>query len=44
MYENDFDYEMFTSDELLAELGLDAYTIRKLRDEAQGEAEEFCSA
>ena len=29
MYENDFDIEMFTSDELLAEIGLDAYTIRK---------------
>ncbi len=41
MYENDFDYEMFTSDELLAEIGLDAHTIRKLRDEAKGEAEEF---
>ena len=42
MYENDYDIEMFTSDELLAELGLDAYTIRKLRDEADGEME-FCS-
>ena len=41
MYENDFDVP--TPDELLAELGLDAYTIRKLRDEAQGEAEVFCS-
>ena len=42
MYENDYDIEMFTADELLAELGLDAYTIRKLRDEADGEVE-FCS-
>jgi len=41
MYENDCDIEMFTSDELLAELGLDAYTIRVIRDEAKGEAEEF---
>ena len=43
MYENDHDIEMFTSDELLAEIGLDAYTIRKIRDEADGEVEEFCS-
>ena len=43
MYENDFDVDVPTADELLAELGLDVYTIRKLRDEAQGEAEEFCS-
>ena len=42
MYENDCEVEMFTCDELLAEIGLDAYTIRKLRDEADGE-EEFCS-
>ena len=41
MYENDYDIEMFTSDELLAEIGLDAYTIRKLRTEADGEGEEF---
>ena len=41
MYENDCDVEMFTCDELLAEIGLDAYTIRKLRDEADGEGEEF---
>ena len=34
MYENDYDIETFTSDELLAEIGLDAYTIRKLRSEA----------
>ena len=40
MYENDVDVP--TTDELLAELGLDAYTIRKIRDEAWGE-EEFCS-
>ena len=43
MHENDHDHETFTCEELLAELGLDAYTIRKLRDEAQGEVEEFCS-
>ncbi len=42
MYENDFDVDVPTTDELLAELGLDAYTIRKIRDEAGGE-EEFCS-
>ena len=41
MYENDHDYEMFTTDELLAEIGLDAYAIRVIRDEAKGEAEEF---
>ena len=39
MYENDCEVEMFTCDELLAELGLDAYTIRKIRDEAGGEEE-----
>ena len=43
MYENDYDADAPTPDELLAELGLDAYTIRKIRAEAQGEAEEFCS-
>ena len=43
MHENDYDIERFTSDELLAEIGLDTYTIRKLRDEADGEGEEFCS-
>ncbi len=43
MYENDYDVDVPTADELLAELGLDAYTIRKLRDEAQGETEKFCS-
>ena len=42
MYENDYDIEMFTRDELLAEIGLDTYTIRKLRTEADGEVE-FCS-
>ena len=42
MYENDFDVDVPTTDELLAELGLDAYTIRKLRAEADGEVE-FCS-
>ena len=31
MYENDFDPDNLTGDELLAEIGLDAYTIRKLR-------------
>ena len=29
MYENDYDVDVPTADELLAELGLDAYTIRK---------------
>ncbi len=43
MYENDYDVDVPTAGELLAELGLDAYTIRKLRDEARGEAEEFFS-
>ena len=43
MHENDYDVDVPTADELLAELGLDAYTIRKIRTEAQGEAEEFCS-
>ena len=43
MYENDYDIEIFTSDELLAEIGLDAYTIRKICAEANGEVEEFCS-
>ena len=41
MYENDFDYEMFTSDELLAEIGLGAYTIRVIRTEAKEESEEL---
>ena len=43
MYENDYDVEMFTSDELLAEIGLDAYTIRKIYVEADGEVGEFSS-
>ena len=42
MYENDFDIDVPTADELLAELGLDAYTIRKIHAEADGEVE-FCS-
>ena len=42
MYENDFDVDVPTADELLAELGIDAYTIRKLRAETDGEVE-FCS-
>ena len=41
MYENDYEVDVPTPDELLAELGLDAYTIRVIRAEAQGEAEEF---
>ena len=41
MYENDYDVDVPTADELLAELGLDTYTIRKLRAEADGEREEF---
>ena len=43
MYENDCDVEMFTNDELLAEIGLDAYAIRVIRAEAKEETEEFCS-
>ena len=43
MYENDYDVDVPTADELLAELGLDAYTIRKIRAEVDCEAEEFCS-
>ena len=34
MYENDYDIDNLTHDELLAEIGLDSYTIRKLRSEA----------
>ena len=41
MFENDYDVDVPTADELLAEIGLDAYTIRVIRDEAKGEAEEF---
>ena len=44
MYENDYEVDDLSADELLAEIGLDAYTIRKLCAEAQGEAEKFCSA
>ena len=43
MYENDYDVDVPNADELLAELGLDVYTIRVIRAEAHGEAEEFCS-
>ena len=43
MYENDYDIDVPTADELLAELGLDAYTIRRIRAEADCEAKEFCS-
>ena len=43
MYENDHEHETFTNEELLAEIGLDAYAIHVIRTEAQGEAEEFCS-
>ncbi len=43
MYENDCDIDELSGEELLAEIGLDAYTIRKLRAEADGEVE-FCSA
>ena len=42
MYENDCDIDELSGEELLAEIGLDAHTIRKLRDEADGEVE-FCS-
>ena len=42
MYENDYDPDNLSGDELLAEIGLDAHTIRKLRAEADGEVE-FCS-
>ncbi len=41
MYENDYDVDVPTPDELLAELGLGAYAIRVIRTEAKGEAEEF---
>ena len=44
MYENDFEVDVPTPDELLAELGLDAYTIRRIRAEAQGEAEDLIGA
>ena len=41
MYENDCEIEMFTCDELLAEIGLDAYAIRVIRTEAKAELEEL---
>ena len=44
MYENDCDVDVPTADELLAELGLDPYTIRRIRIEAQGEAEDLIGA
>ena len=34
MNENDYDIDNLTHDELLAEIGLDSYTIRRLRSEA----------
>ena len=34
MNENDYDVDNMTHDELLAEIGLDSYTIRRLRSEA----------
>ena len=34
MYERDYDTEVPTNDELLAEIGLDSYTIRRIRVEA----------
>ncbi len=47
MYENDFDPDNLTGDELLAEIGLDAFTIRRLRSETlpteAGGGEEFSS-
>ena len=43
MYENDYDVDVPTADELLAELGLGAYAIRVIRTEAKEESEEFCS-
>ena len=41
MFERDFDSDILTHDELLAEIGLDAHTIRKIRAEADGEVGEF---
>ena len=41
MYENDCDIDELSGEELLSEIGLDAYTIRKLRTEADGEVEFF---
>ena len=34
MNENDYDVDNMTHDELLAEIGLDSYTIRRLKSEA----------
>ena len=42
MYENDCDIDELSGEELLAEIGLDAHTIRRLRAEVDGEVE-FCS-
>ena len=42
MYENDCDIDELSGEELLAEIGLNAHTIRRLRAEADGEVE-FCS-
>ena len=41
MYENDYDVDVPTADELLAELGLGAYTIRIIRNEAKEELEDL---
>ncbi len=41
MYENDYDVDVPTADELLAELGLDAYAIRVIRTEAKEELEDL---
>jgi len=44
MYENDYDINVPTADELLAELGLGAYAIRVIRDEAKEESEDLTQA
>ena len=44
MYENDYEVDVPTADELLVELGLDVYTIRKLRDEAKENSEDLIGA
>ena len=41
MYENDYEVDDLSADELLAEIGLDAYAIRVIRTEAKEEVEEF---
>ena len=41
MYENDYDVDAPTPDELLAELGLGAYAIRVIRTEAKEESEDL---